>query len=55
MDYWAAIGIKVNLFPALCDIIWPRRFNGEFDVHHWGLEGHDASLGRLSDWAITGP
>jgi peptide/nickel transport system substrate-binding protein len=54
-DYWAAIGIKVNLFPALRDIIWPRRFNGEFDVHQWGLEGPDDPLGRLSDWAITGP
>ena len=54
-DYWAAIGITINLFPALRDIIWPRRFKGEFDVHHWGLEGPDDPLGRLSDWAITGP
>jgi peptide/nickel transport system substrate-binding protein len=54
-DHWTAIGIKVNLFPALRDIIWPRRFNGEFDIHHWSLEGPDDPLGRLSDWAITGP
>ncbi len=54
-DYWAAIGTKVNLYSALRDIIWPRRFNGEFDVHHWGLEEPDDPLGRLSDWAITGP
>ncbi len=55
IDYWSAIGIKVNIYPALRDIIWPRRFNGEFDVHQWGLEGPDDPLGRINDWAITGP
>jgi peptide/nickel transport system substrate-binding protein len=54
-DYWAALGIKVNINAALRDIIWPRRFNGEFDVHQWGLEGPEDPLGRLSDWAVTGP
>lgn len=54
-DYWGGIGIKVYLFPALRDIIWPRRFNGGFDVHQWGLEGPDDPLGRLNDWAIAGP
>jgi hypothetical protein len=48
-DYWGEIGIKVNIFRALRDIIWPRRFNGEFDIHQWVLEGPNDQLGRLND------
>lgn len=54
-DHWRAIGIKVNLNIGLRDMIWPRRNNGEFDVHTWSLEGPADPLGRLNDWAIMGP
>ncbi|MDA0712343.1 MAG: ABC transporter substrate-binding protein, partial [bacterium] len=52
---WEAIGVKVNLNSALRDIIWPRRVNGDFDIHYWDLEGPQDPLGRLNDWAIMGP
>ena len=51
-EHWRDIGIKTNLNISLRDIIWPRRLNGEFDVHQWGLEGPADPLGRLNDWAI---
>ena len=54
-DYWREIGIKINTFGALRDIIMPRRLNGEFDVHYWWFEGPDDPLGQLSEWAITAP
>ena len=54
-DYWAAIGVKVHTYVALRDIIWPRRFNGEFQIHQWSLEGPGDPLGRINDWAVTGP
>ena len=54
-DHWQAVGVKTNLNIGLRDIIWPRRANGEFDVHVWGLEGPADPLGRLNDWAIMGP
>ena len=54
-DHWADIGIKVHIYVALRDIIWPRRFNGEFQIHQWGLEGPGDPLNRLDDWAITSP
>jgi peptide/nickel transport system substrate-binding protein len=34
-EYWEDIGIKVNLNVALRDILFPRRNNGDFDVHFW--------------------
>jgi len=49
---WQAVGIKTNLNISLRDIIWPRRMNGEFEIHHWGLEGPDDPLGRPQDWAM---
>lgn len=54
-DHWQSVGIKVNLNIGLRDMIWPRRNNGEFDVHTWSLEGPADPLGRLNDWAIMGP
>ena len=54
-DHWQSVGIKVNLNIGLRDMIWPRRNNGEFDVHSWSLEGPADPLGRLNDWAIMGP
>jgi peptide/nickel transport system substrate-binding protein len=54
-DHWADIGIKVHTYVAMRDIIWPRRFNGEFEIHQWGLEAPGDPLNRLDDWAITGP
>ncbi len=54
-EQWREVGVKANLNGALRDIIWPRRLNGEFDIHHWGLEGPEDPLGRLNDWAIASP
>jgi peptide/nickel transport system substrate-binding protein len=54
-SHWEAVGVKVNLNGSLRDIIWPRRVNGDFDIHYWGLEGPQDPLGRLNDWAIMGP
>jgi len=54
-EHWGAVGIKTNLNAALRDIIWPRRVNGEFDIHYWGQEGPADPLGRLNDWAIMAP
>ncbi len=54
-EHWRAVGLKVNLNISLRDIIWPRRLNGEFDIHQWGMEGPDDPLGRLNDWAIMAP
>ena len=54
-SHWEAVGVKVNLNSALRDIIWPRRVNGSYDIHYWGLEGPQDPLGRLNDWAIMGP
>ena len=53
-SHWEAVGVKVHLNISLRDIIWPRRVNGEFDIHHWGFEGPADPLGRLNDWAIMG-
>jgi peptide/nickel transport system substrate-binding protein len=54
-EQWKAIGIKTNLNVALRDIVWPRRTNGEFDIHYWNLTGPDDPLVRLNEWAIMGP
>ena len=54
-SHWEAVGIKVNLNGSLRDIIWPRRVNGEFDIHYWGLEAPQDPLVRPNDWAIMGP
>lgn len=34
-EYWEDIGIKVNLNVALRDILFPRRNNGDYEVHFW--------------------
>jgi len=51
--YWEAVGIKVNTFAALRDIIVPRRYSGEFDVHYWWFDSADDPLSALFEWAIT--
>ena len=51
-SHWQAIGVKVNLNVALRDIVWPRRLNGEFDIHYWGQEGPEDPLRRPDDWAM---
>ncbi|MBS10308.1 MAG: hypothetical protein CME19_01730 [Gemmatimonadetes bacterium] len=53
-SHWEAVGIRVHLNISLRDMIWPRRVNGEFDIHHWGFEGPADPLNRLNDWAIMG-
>jgi peptide/nickel transport system substrate-binding protein len=53
-SHWESVGVKVHLNISLRDIIWPRRVNGEFDIHHWGFEGPADPLNRLNDWAIMG-
>jgi peptide/nickel transport system substrate-binding protein len=54
-EQWREIGLKANLNISLRDIIWPRRLNGDFDIHQWGQEGPADPLGRLNDWAIMAP
>jgi peptide/nickel transport system substrate-binding protein len=51
--HWEAVGIKVNTFAALRDIIVPRRYSGEFDIHYWWFDSADDPLSALSEWAIT--
>ncbi len=51
-EHWAAVGIKVYINAVLRNILWPRRTNGEFDVHVWSLEGPADPLARLNDWAV---
>ena len=46
------LNCKTNLNIALRDILWPRRLNGNFDIHYWSLEGPADPLGRQNDWAI---
>jgi len=54
-SHWKAIGIKVNTFAALRDIVIPRRFSGDFEVHYWWFDGSDDPLQDRFEWAITGP
>ena len=53
-EQWEAIGIRTHLNVALRDIVWPRRTNGEFDIHFWNLTGPDDPLVRMNEWAIMG-
>ena len=48
----ASRGDQVNLNGGLRDIIVPRRYNCEYDVHYWGLEGPNAPLTYPIGWAI---
>lgn len=52
-DYWGAIGIKVHIYSALRDIIMPRRFSGDFEVHCWGLDTAAHPYQDIQRWAIT--
>jgi len=52
--HWESVGIKVHLNIALRDIIWPRRMNGEFDVHCWRFAGPADPLGNPDVWGIMG-
>jgi peptide/nickel transport system substrate-binding protein len=54
-EHWAKVGIKVYINAVLWNILWPRRTNGEFDIHVWSLEGPADPLARLNDWAIMNP
>ena len=48
----AVSGGKVHLNGALRNIIVPRRYNNEFDVHYWGLEGPNDPLTYAIGWGI---
>jgi peptide/nickel transport system substrate-binding protein len=50
--HWQAVGIKVNLNISLRDIIFPRRLNGEFDVHSWRFAAPADPLGKAEIWGI---
>ena len=49
------IGIKVNVFAALRDIITPRRNSGEFEVHTFGFDVPGDPLFHRFAWTIDGP
>lgn len=51
---WKKLGIKVNTFGALRDIIIPRRYSGDYEVHYWWFDGSDDPLQDRFEWAITG-
>jgi peptide/nickel transport system substrate-binding protein len=51
-DHWKDVGVKVVLNPLLRDLLYPRRENGDFDIHVWALEGPADPLGYMNDWAI---
>jgi peptide/nickel transport system substrate-binding protein len=53
-DQWKNIGIKVHLNGGLRDIIVPRRYNNEFEIHYWGLEGPNDPLTYAIGWGILG-
>ncbi|HAA74218.1 TPA: hypothetical protein DCE37_03755 [Candidatus Latescibacteria bacterium] len=53
-EQWKEIGVKMNLNVALRDILWPRRVNGEFDIHYWVHEGPGDPLVHIDDWSIIG-
>ena len=53
-EQWKDIGVKMNLNIALRDILWPRRVNGEFDIHYWVHEGPGDPLVHIDDWSIVG-
>jgi peptide/nickel transport system substrate-binding protein len=52
-DHWKAVGLKANTFAALRDIIVPRRYSGDFDVHYWWFDSADDPLSNRFEWAIT--
>jgi peptide/nickel transport system substrate-binding protein len=54
VEQWREVGLKMNLNVALRDILWPRRLNGEFDIHYWVHEGPAEPLVHIDDWAIVG-
>jgi peptide/nickel transport system substrate-binding protein len=54
-EHWRQIGIKVYINAVLRNILWPRRNNGDFDIHVWSLEGPADPLARMNDWAIMNP
>jgi peptide/nickel transport system substrate-binding protein len=51
-DHWREIGVNGILNPLLRDLLYPRRNNGEFDIHVWPLEGPADPLGYMNDWGI---
>jgi len=53
-DHWKDIGIKVHLNGGLRNLIVPRRYNNEFDIHYWGLEGPNDPLTYAIGWGILG-
>jgi peptide/nickel transport system substrate-binding protein len=53
-DHWNDIGIKVHLNGGLRDIIVPRRYNNEFEIHYFGLEGPNDPLTYAIGWGILG-
>jgi peptide/nickel transport system substrate-binding protein len=54
-EYWEAIGIKVHIYAILRDILFPRKKNGQFEIHFWTLGGADAPLSRPYNWGIIRP
>jgi peptide/nickel transport system substrate-binding protein len=53
-DHWKEIGIKVHLNGGLRDIIVPRRYSNDYEIHYWGLEGPNDPLTYAIGWGILG-
>ncbi|MEE2754343.1 MAG: ABC transporter substrate-binding protein [Candidatus Latescibacterota bacterium] len=52
--HWEEVGLKVSLDVGLRDILFPRRVNGEFEVHHWNHLGPADPFAHLNSWSIAG-
>lgn len=50
--HWEAVGVKTNLNIALRDIVFPRRLQGEYDVHCWRFAAPADPLGNAVMWGI---
>ena len=53
--HWEAVGVKTHLNIALRDIIFPRRLQGEYDVHCWRFAAPADPLGNAVMWGIMNP
>ena len=54
-EHWRNVGVRADLKPLLRDLLFPRRVNGEFDIHVWELEGAADPLAYMNDWGILSP
>jgi peptide/nickel transport system substrate-binding protein len=52
-EHWRDVGVKVNLYVALRDIVGALTESGDFEIHWWWSTSDDALVKR-ENWAILG-